>query len=252
MKKRFIFALFLSHFILGNHQLQAQSSPYLSSLGSFSVSDTVKIWAHIDDPSYSLITLENQTATTIDIGFIWDTISPFPSLWGAEIEYPLSNGYTSAKTGQFRLFANGGGSTVPLIFFAFSHHNQAATGAARLHLYQINQPQDSINVHFEMTSRPLHHISVENVPNAVPLDYHIYPNPAENWLYLRINSLSDINIEEPTHIYVFSPAGGLVLCEKITNPNDLIRVNIHSLPAGYYTLQLQRGKFNLISPFIKN
>ncbi len=262
MKKRFIFALFLALTGTLRMGLLAQTGNYLSTGGGFSSTDTVKIWSHGDNVSYSLVTLANQTPNTIDIGFVWDTISPFPSLWGAEIEYPLSNGYTSAKTGQFRLFANSSGA-VPLIFFAFSHNNQQATGAVKLHLYQLNQPQDSLNIRFQMRSRPQNPIATDkikadnfNIEN-LPI-YNLYPNPAQNEIYLQKNQFIDNNIInnieiENIAISIYSQTGEL-LTQKIDVDNNNLNqmaINTQNLAAGMYMVQIKTKNTIQIIPFVK-
>ncbi len=258
MKKKFIFALFFALLGFKTTKTIAQTAPYSSSLGGFSSTDTALVWSHGDEVSYSLITLENNSANTIDIGFVWDTISPFPSLWGAEIEYPLSGGYTSAKSGQFRLFNNGGAS-VPLIFFAFSHNNQTATGAVNLHLYQINQPNDSLNVRFEMTSRPHHPIAVSKLSDEAmqsqPL-YQIQPHPIQNQLFLSKKNTEyipnvDTNKWQAVNIYIFSAAGELVFTTTGSIDENMLMVDIQNLSTGVYTLQIQCGQFNQISPLVK-
>lgn len=82
------------------------------------------------------------------------------------------------------------------------------------------------------------------------LNVHIFPNPAKNWLTVKINN---INVKEELEMQIISQYGQIIRKMMIDNSLEttIEKINISSLNRGEYYMKLINGKMEVYQKFIR-
>ncbi len=78
----------------------------------------------------------------------------------------------------------------------------------------------------------------------------VYPNPVSNTINVTINNKSDVKIK----IKIFSAgSGSLIKNIELNKPDDFLikSINVGSLPAGYYMIEIQQGSNKVVKKIMK-
>jgi bacillolysin len=74
-------------------------------------------------------------------------------------------------------------------------------------------------------------------------EIHIYPNPANELIFIQSNNTNEKNIQ------IIDAVGQIVMSEKTTL--DILQLNIADLPAGIYVIQVNEFNKSTTINFIK-
>jgi len=103
----------------------------------------------------------------------------------------------------------------------------------------VSGPQDILTYYCRGTSATCSPLFVKDISERTP-NFSLYPNPVESQLTI----LSEFNYNL---IYILNVAG-----EKILSfPSKIKKIDISTLPKGFYTIQLVGEKNILTQKFIK-
>ena len=72
-----------------------------------------------------------------------------------------------------------------------------------------------------------------------PYQIHVYPNPSNDYLYLKIENQKDLAID----IWLMNISGEIVYSTKVNRTNEISRINVRNYPSGEYILKTMSGFF---------
>ncbi|MGZ3865836.1 MAG: T9SS type A sorting domain-containing protein, partial [Bacteroidia bacterium] len=123
-----------------------------------------------------------------------------------------------------------------------SADNQAALPLAK---------QDNIRIKrwFDNNSFPscldLNGLGVQRT-EAVQLDLKVYPNPANNYLYLEFN-----DAKEKTTVEIYDILGNVVSGAVFNDASKYITIPVENLQSGVYSIRVKTGSAFAVKKFVK-
>ncbi len=203
----------------------------LQAQHTFSAPDTIKYL--IKDTGFNtlhdFLNLKNHTGDSLPMRWKQHRIN-YPAAWGTTLDDPTKwhNPVDGLDSADFVLPDSASDAFNTKLIIGVDHNGIAGQGTIVFTVFDLNQPQDSVRLYFDVLVRPAIGLKEDKWPG-----FSVYPSPAKNEIHIAGKDVW--KVEE---IYLTDLAGQRI---PVHFTKNLTTVNIYvaNLLRGFYVLSIK-------------